>query len=85
MDGNPYLVVKPPDYATPVLDLFGDKKPQPQKPDQPKPTDPIQPNYFQMMLQKLFAQNQGQPMQLGAPPPSMGSPGGTGGPLGGLY
>lgn len=90
MADNPYITVPSPDYATPVLNLFGDqpkKQQQPQKPGDPqKPADPTQPNYFQMMLQRLFAQNQpGQPMALGAMPPSTGTPGGTGGPLGGLY
>ena len=88
MNDNPYLVVGSPNYAAPVLNMFGDKSPtqgnqanQQNKPNQP--TNSQQPNFYQLLM-RLFG-NQNQPMNLAANQPDQGTVGGTGGGLGGFY
>lgn len=91
---NPYLVVGSPNYATPVLNMFGGSSPtqgqqanQQNKPGQPTNTSqPNQQQNFYQLLMKLFGGGgAGQPMQLGSNQPDPGTMGGTGGGLGGLY
>jgi len=70
---NPYLVVGSPNYATPVLNLFGDKSPtQGQQANQQNKAQPTQGIDYAAILKRIFGQ---QP----------GIMGGTGGGLGGLY
>jgi hypothetical protein len=97
MNDNPYLVVGSPDYSTPVLNMFGDQKPQ-QKPqqkpgqqqqqtDQQLPYQPQQPNLYQILM-KLFGGGQAPqqgPMSLGPDQTSAGNAGGTAGVLPGIY
>jgi hypothetical protein len=85
---NPYVVVGSPNYATPVLNMFGSQSPtqgqqanQQNKPGQPTNT---QLSPFQQLLKFL----QSQQGATNGPVNSFGVAGGTGGSLtntGGMY
>jgi hypothetical protein len=94
--GNPYTVVGSPNYAVPVLNLFGDKSPtQGQQANQQNKAQ-TNPNFMQQLLKFFGPQTQtptytatnpiGTPASnFGGNIPNPGTPWGTGGNIAGLY
>jgi hypothetical protein len=68
MDNNPFVTVPSPNYAAPIVNLFGNQnqKPQQQNQQNPQQQNPQQPNWGQQLRAWLQQrQQQQQPGQMG--------------------